>query len=146
MGLVDSLDAFISVYQIDVCGKKWNWPHYINNVDVLKVAAFKVFRLVNPDAKMDFLTFTHRVAMHYLKAAKVRRQIPSNITYRRQRCWNGNAAVPENFRNQGNHFVEKFSPKQCRVCPHWPKTWNPICKVGVCMEPCFKAFHTWIRL
>jgi len=42
------LDALVSVYRIDVRGKKWYWPH-----DVLKSAAFKVFKIANPDAKMD---------------------------------------------------------------------------------------------
>ena len=55
MGGVDSLDAHVSVYRIDVRGKKWYWPHYINTIDVLKSAAFKVFKLVNPYDKMDFL-------------------------------------------------------------------------------------------
>ena len=54
MGRVDYLDALVSVYQIDVPDKKWYWPHYINTVDVHKSAAFKVFKLVNPDAKTNF--------------------------------------------------------------------------------------------
>ena len=54
MGRVDYLDALVSVYQIDVPDKKWYWPHYINAVDVHKSAAFKVFKLVNPDAKTNF--------------------------------------------------------------------------------------------
>jgi len=51
------LDALVSVYRIDyridVRGKKWYWPHYITTIDVLKSAAFKVFKIANPDAKMD---------------------------------------------------------------------------------------------
>ena len=69
--------------------------HYINTVDTLKSAAFKDFKLVNPDARMDFLPFTCWVAMHYLKAAKVRRKLPPNIMYPRKRSWKGNASVPE---------------------------------------------------
>ena len=73
MGGVDSLDAHVSVYRIDVRGKKWYWPHYINTIDVLKSPAFKVFKLVNPDDKMDFLAFTHRITTHYLKASKFKK-------------------------------------------------------------------------
>ena len=51
MGGVDSLDAHASVIQTDVRAKKLYWPHYINTIDVLKSAAFKVFKLVNPDDK-----------------------------------------------------------------------------------------------
>ena len=66
MGGVDSLDAHVSVYRIDVRGKKWYWLHYINTIDVLKSAAFKVFKLVNPYDKIDFLAFTRRITNHYL--------------------------------------------------------------------------------
>ena len=52
MGGVDSLDDF--VYRIDVSGKIRRWPHYINTVGTLKSAAFKVFRMVNPDAILIF--------------------------------------------------------------------------------------------
>ena len=69
MGGVDSLDALVSVYRIDVREKKWYWPHYINTIDVLKCAAFKTFKLSNPDVNMDFLGFTHCIVMHYLKLA-----------------------------------------------------------------------------
>ena len=61
MGGVDSLNAHVSVYRIDVRGKKWYWPHDINTIDALKNAALKVFKLVNADDKMDFLAFTRRI-------------------------------------------------------------------------------------
>ena len=54
IGRVDFLDALVSVYQIDVHGMKWCWVQCINTVGKLKSAAFKVFKLVNPDAKVDF--------------------------------------------------------------------------------------------
>ena len=141
MGGVDSLDAHVSVYRIDVRGKKWYWPHYINMIDVLKSAAFKVFKLVNPDAKMDFLAFTCCITTHYLKASKLKKQLPPNIIYPRKRLQKGNAVVPANESKQGQHFVEKCSQKCGRVCPSRPRTWYPIYKVGLCIEPCFKAFH-----
>ena len=143
MGGVDSLDAHVSVYRIDVRGKKWYWPHYINTIDVLKSAAFKVFKLVNPDDKMDFLAFTRRITTHYLKTSRLKKQLRPNIIYPRKRSWKGNAIVPANERKQGQHFVEKCSQKSCRVCPSRPRPWCPICKVGLCIDPCFnfKAFH-----
>ena len=141
MGGVDSLDAHVSVYRIDVRGKKWHWPHYINTIDVLKSAAFKVFKLVNPDDKIDFLAFTCRITIHYLKASKLKKRLPPNIIYLRKRLWKENAVVSANERKEGQHFVEKCSQKCCRVCPSRPRTWCPICKVGLCIEPCFKAFH-----
>jgi len=46
MGGVHSLDSLASVYRIDVRGKKWYWPHF-------EKRRFKVFKIANPDAKMD---------------------------------------------------------------------------------------------
>ena len=85
MGGVDSFDAMVGVYRIDVRGKKWYWPHYINTIDVLKSAAFKLFKLSNMDVKMDFLGFTRRIVMQNynqscnLILAKLKKQIPSYI-------------------------------------------------------------------
>ena len=128
---VDSLDAHVSVYRIDVRWKKWYWPHYINTIDVLKSAAFRVFKLVNPDDKMDFLAFTRRITTHYLKTSKLKKQLPPNIINPSKKSWKGNSTVPANERKQGQHFVKKCSQKHCRVCSSRPRTWCPICKVGL---------------
>ena len=141
MGGVDSLGALFSVYRIDVRGKKRYWLSSINTIDVLKSVTFTVFKLVNPYAKIDFSAFTVLVGIHYVDATKVRRKLLPNIIYSRKRSWKGNAAVQENERNQGNHFVQKCSHKRCRVCHNQPRIWCPICKFDFCMEPCFKAFH-----
>ena len=117
MGGVDSLDALVSVYQIDVRGKKWYWPHYINTTDVLKSAAFKVFKLVNPNDKMDFLAFTRRITTHYLIASKLKKPLPPNIIYPRKRSWKGNAVVPANERKQGQHFCRKMLSETLQSVP-----------------------------
>ena len=89
---------------------------------------FKVFKLVSLDDKMDFLAFTRRITTHYLKAYKLKKQLPPNIIYPRKRSWKGNAVVPANERTQGQHFVEKCSQKRCRVCSVDQEPWCPICK------------------
>ena len=66
MSGVNSLHAMVGVYRIDAYEKKFCWPHYINTKDVLKYAVFKVFKLFNPDVKVNFLSFTRRTVMHYL--------------------------------------------------------------------------------
>ena len=98
-------------------------------------------KLVNPDEKIDFLAFTRCITTHCLKSAKLRKELPPDIIYPRKRSWKGEAVVPANERKQGQHFAETFSPKHCRVCPKRPRTWCSLFKVGLCMEPCFKAFH-----
>ena len=140
MSGVDFLDAHVSVYRIVVRGKKWYLPHYINTLDILKSAAFQVFCLTNADYKMDyFLAFTRRIVTHYLKAAKIQMQLPPNVIFPRKRSLKGNAAVAVNERKEGQHFIEKSSQKR-------PRKWCPICKVGLCMEPCFNLIHTGSRL
>ena len=128
MGGVDCLDAHVSLYRIDMRGKKWYWPHYINTIDLLKRAAFKVFKLVNPDDKMDFLAFTRRITTHYLKTSRLKKQLRLSIIYPKKRSWKGNAVVPANERKQGQHFLEKCSQKSCRVCLSRPRTWCPFVK------------------
>ena len=128
MGGVDSLNAHVSVYRIDVRGKKWYWPPYINTIAVLKSAAFKVFKLVSLDNEMDFLAFTHRIRTHYLKASKLKKQLQPNIKYPRKTSWKWYVVVPVNGRKKGQHFVEKCSQKRCRVSPSKPRTWCPYVK------------------
>ena len=98
-------------------------------------------KLVNPDEKMDFLAFTRSITTNCLKAAKLRKELPPDVIYPRKRSWKGEAVVPANEWKQGQHFAETCSPKHCRVCPKRPRTWCSLCKVGLCMELCFKAFH-----
>ena len=57
MGGINSLDALVSVYWIDVHAKKWYWPHYVNAADAHESVAFTVFKLVNSDAKNQFFSF-----------------------------------------------------------------------------------------
>ena len=122
MGGVDSFDALVSVYGIDVRGKKWHWHNYTITVVVLKRVVFKVFELANPDAKMDILTFTCQVAMYYLKAAKMRRQGPqtSFIQEKDPRSSSRKSKKP------GKPHCWKCSQKRSRFCPNRARTWSPI--------------------
>ena len=131
---IDSLDATVGIYRIDVSGLKWYWPHYINTIDVLKSTAFKVFKLSNPDVKMDFLGFKRRIVMHYLKLAKLKKQIPTNIIYPRKRSWRDIEAVAVNERTQGQHYLKRSLQKRCQVCPKKSRTRCPICKVVLCVK------------
>ena len=111
----------------------------MNTIMYSKVLHFKVFKLVNPDEKMHFLAFTRPTPTHYLKTSKLKKQFPLNITYQRKRLWKGNEVASANEMKQSQHFVEKCSQKCYRVCPSRPTTWCLICKVGLCIEPYFKA-------
>ena len=90
MSGVDSSNALVGVYRIDVHCKKQYWPHYIDTTDVLKSASYKASLLENPEAEMEFLQFTRRAATQYLNAAKVVCKLPSKIIYPRKNFWKGN--------------------------------------------------------
>ena len=98
-------------------------------------------KLVNPDEKVDFLAFTRSITTHYLKAAKLRKELTPDIIYPRKRSWEGEVVVLANERKQLQHFAETCSQKRCRVCPKRPRTWYPLCNVGLCIGPCVKDFH-----
>ena len=55
MGGVDTLDILVSNYRIGISRKKWYWSHFINTVDGLKSAEFKIYKMVNPES--NFLQF-----------------------------------------------------------------------------------------
>ena len=73
MGGVDALESLVSNYHIGICGKKWYWPYFINTIDVLKSAAFKIYKIVNPKSNIDFSQFIQRAVIHYLKVLKILR-------------------------------------------------------------------------
>ena len=79
IGGEDSLDAMVGVYRINVCGKKWYWPHYVIIINVLESKVFKMSKLFNLDVKMDFLGFARLIVMHYLKLNKLKKQNPPSI-------------------------------------------------------------------
>ena len=67
------LDSLVSNYHIAIHGKRWYWPHFIITIDVLKSAAFKTYKMTNPESNINFLQFIQRVVIHYLKVAKTSR-------------------------------------------------------------------------
>ena len=107
-------DAHVSVYRIDVRGKKWYLPHYINILDVLKSATLKVLCLTNANYKIDFLAFTRQIVTHYLKAAKIQKQLPPNVIYPRKRSWKGNAPVAINERKKVNTSLKNGVKRDAR--------------------------------
>ena len=74
---VHALDPYVSYYRIDVHGKKWYWPHYINTTDVLKLVSLKVFSLSIPELKYIFW----HIFSSLLKNCKNAKTNPPNIIY-----------------------------------------------------------------
>ena len=131
----------VAVYRISVRGKKWYWPHFINTIDILKSAACYIYNVANED-KIDELHFIRRVVCYYLTKAAGKKS-SSSLVYACKKSWKRSAAVSEEIRTSFQHFPEKSTTqKRCRVCPKTTRTKCKICDIGLCMEPCFKQYHT----
>ena len=86
---------------------------YINTIDVLKSAPFKVYKLANPFEQIDFLALTTRIVMHYLKLAKLNKQLLPNVIYPGKRSWKDNEPVAVNEETHCQHYFEKCLQKRC---------------------------------
>ena len=57
MGGVDLLDRFISQYQPSIQAKKWYWPLFLNCIEMLTVAAWRLHVTVQGSPHLDLLDF-----------------------------------------------------------------------------------------
>ena len=93
---------------------------------MLKSTAFKVFKLVNSNEKIDFLAFTCIITAlsksHWNEETGTTQHCLSKKEIMERR-----AIVPVNETKQVQHFE--------------PRTWFSICIVGLSTELCFKVFH-----
>ena len=78
--------------------------------------------------------------MHYLKAAKVGRELLPNITYPRKDTRMETQQFQKMTETRKTTLLRNFLQNNI-VCPHQPRTRHPIYKVDLCMEPCFKVFQ-----
>ena len=67
MGDVDLLDRFISQYRPTIQAKKWYWPLYVNCMEMLTVAAWRLHVTVGTSPRLDFLEFIRSVVGGLLK-------------------------------------------------------------------------------
>ena len=133
MGGGDTLDSFVSNYPIGIRGKKWRWPNFINTTYVLKSAAFKINKMANLESNIDFLQFIRRNQIHYLRVAEISRQMRAKNIHPCKQSWKGVCAVTQNERPEERYFIENLEPIFSDQ--------EPIYKVDLCMEPCFRSFH-----
>ena len=61
MGDVDLLDRFISQYRPTVQAKKWYWPLFVNCIEMLTVAAWRLHVTQETFPRLDFLEFIQSV-------------------------------------------------------------------------------------
>lgn len=111
MGGVDLHDNGFCNYRINVRGKKWWWPLFVNLIDSTIVNAWKIFRLAN-NSKMSQLDFKSYIALRLIKATDG--QINVNVSHPVV------ISVPDEVRlDNVGHVIIKEKNKarsRCKLC------------------------------
>ena len=89
----------------------------------------------------EYLQFTRRIFIHYLKSEKIACQLPPNIIYPRNKSCKRSKQVPENEWVSGQQFVKNKVRKTCRVYSTRPRTWCLLWKGELWVKLCFKVYH-----
>lgn len=156
MGGVDLHDNGICNYRINVKGKKWWWPLFVNSIDSVIVNSWKLYNLAN-NSKMSQLEFKSYVAVTLMKMdeAAIEEEIqdedtvgpseqikfPSKLNFGRP----SKSALPMDIRfdNVGHVIVEEENKarRRCRKCKSNTIYMCAKCKVHLHAN-CFELFHT----
>lgn len=156
MGGVDLHDNGICNYRINVKGKKWWWPLFVNLIDSVTVNSWKIYNLANK-SKMSQLDFKSYIAVALMKMDEpvtgdnIQDQditrpsneinLPSNTNYGRP----SKSALPMEIRvdNVGHVIVEDKNKtrRRCRQCKNNTIYMCVKCQVHLHAN-CFEQFHT----
>ena len=128
MGGVDLLDKFISQYRPTIQAKKWYWPLFVNCIEMLTVAAWRLHVTVQASPRLEFLEFIRSVVAGLLKNAT--RSSFSGPSGRRIMNKSAGQHHSVNAESQGRCAnCKKNTVKKCQEC-------------GVRLHPmCFCDYH-----
>ena len=136
MGGVDLHDNGISNYRINVRGKKWWWPLFINLVDSVVVNAWRIYKMANK-SKLSQLDFKSNIAVRLIKSEEVETK---NINLGRP----AGIPVPDEVRHDNvGHIIlmgEDKARRRCKVCKSHTIYICGKCKVHLHTN-CFEAYH-----
>ena len=79
IGGADLLDRFISQYNPTIHGKKWYWHLFLNCLQMLLVASWRIHCAVSQKKQLDLLDFTRSVVVGILNKTKPCSSGPSGI-------------------------------------------------------------------
>ena len=146
MGGIDKKDQMIQPYLIErKSSKKWYIKFFRR---IMNVAVHNAFVLYN--TKQTVMNLDFRLDLVKALILTYRPQIPSSARPGRPSINQPPARLIE------RHFIEKIPPtgskyrpqRKCAVCKAMKNKrkdtiyWCPDCQVGLCLEFCFKEFHT----
>lgn len=136
MGGVDLHDNAIANYRINIRGKKWWWPLFINMLDSSVVNAWKLHRLVYSDKPISQLDFRSELARSLMSTNKRRAQ---SIRGR-----GSTSSLPSSVRlDNVGHIIEKNSEnwrRRCRLCRSTTVFMCNKCRIPL-HSNCFKKYH-----
>lgn len=136
MGGVDLHDNAVANYRINIRGKKWWWPLFINMLDSAVVNAWKLHRLVYTEKPISQLDFRSELVRSLISANKCKTQSV--------RGRGSTASLPSTARlDNVGHIIERNREnwrRRCRVCK---STTVFMCnKCGIPLHThCFKDYH-----
>lgn len=131
MGGVDQMDQSIGLYRVGLKGKKWWWVLFTYMLDMTISNAWRLHCMVNPDDRMDQLTFRRQIARAYL-------------TRKHRKARQSSSRIDGEDRNNNGHNPEKI-PNQlrCVICSSRVKTACGKCLKTLCFDRgCFAQYHT----
>jgi len=136
MGGVDLLDRFLGEYRPSIRGKKWWWPLFTNALNLSVVAAWRMFRLLHPQAQMSHLDYRRTITLCLLKA----------VAPRISRRGGGIAHLPMDIRHDsiGHCNAPSDSEGRCVVCRTNTKNMCAKCNVRLHFshgKDCFVIYH-----
>lgn len=136
MGGVDLHDNAIANYRINIRGKKWWWPLFINMLDSSVANAWKLHRLVYSDKPISQLDFRSELVRSLISTGKCRTQ---SIRGR-----GSTSSIPSPARlDDIGHIIERNSEnwrRRCRLCKSTTVFMCNKCRVPL-HSNCFKEYH-----
>lgn len=147
MGLVDKVDMQLSFSESIRKTMKWNKKFFFHMLDMSLLNAFILFR-ANTQSTATYADFKRRV---------VSQLIEEHHTEKRKR---GRPTGKHPLRLTARHFIEKLPPtdaqgsrtqRRCHVCANTTRRQKRRketrymcveCNKALCVEPCFKDYHT----
>lgn len=137
MGGVDLHDNAVANYRINIGGKKWWWPLYINAIDSAIVNAWKLHRIVYKEKPIAQLDFRSELVRSLISANKCKAQSV--------RGRGSTSSLPSTSRlDNVGHIIERNSQdwrRRCRVCKSTTVFMCNKCAIPL-HSHCFKAYHT----
>lgn len=145
MGGVDMRDQMLEGYLMErKRGSKWYVKVFKRLLNISVLNSYIIWKKANH--KCDHLTFRLALVKELLETFQMEAPKP---THGRP------STEPQPARLAGRHFIEKIPPtgkksrpqRRCVVCSSHGKRrdtvyWCPECEAGLCLEECFKTYHT----